>query len=595
MEHLKIFNFNWQRIHRWFVCSVMLIVFFYHQPCFARSSSAGNKGGPTFKVVAYMPAWSGTADEIQYKKITHINYAYVRPTVEGGLTILDNPQKLRDIVTKAHANGTLVGIAVGGWDNLKNDDFEGMAAKAQYRTAFINNVLSLIQQYQLDGVDIDWEYPANAGDQSNFSALLTELGSAVHAKGKYLSAAVAANGHYADGIQTSVFDAVDFLNLLAYDGGADVDHSPFNYAASSLSYWKDRGLPADKAILGIPFHARPTWKSFKTVVAEGGNPTLDTHNGNYYNGIYTVVQKTDLAFDRTIGGVMISNLSQDASGSNSLVNALSNVITRRTVNTTFAQGPYEGLIRTLPGTIEAEHYDLGGEGIGYHDLTTGNAGGTFRYDNVDVEVNTNMIEDYKVSGIEAGEWLSYSVTVTTSGALTLHASVAAVTADKTFHIELNGIDITGKLTVPNTGGWQNWQTITATTPYLTKGKKTMRIVMDSGGFNINKVAFYGIDLSPSTVAENSTDESIAEIKGLALHPNPGYSGGSQNVTLTFEGDQKKLSVFINDINGYGVFAQSYDEVNGKVLDMTLPNLSPGIYTIRIQGEQKSWAKKYMVK
>ncbi len=51
--------------------------------------------------------------------------------------------------------------------------------------------------------------------------------------------------------------------------------------------------------------------------------------------------------------------------------------------------------------------------------------------------------------------------ITTAGTYTLSARVAATAAGKTFHVELDGVNVSGTLTVPNTGGWQTWQTVTA--------------------------------------------------------------------------------------------------------------------------------------
>src|SRR5688500_984228 len=86
-----------------------------------------------FKVVGYMPSWAGTAAEIQYNKLTHINYSFIRPTTTGGLTAVDQPAKLQDIVSRAHAVGVKVGIAVGGWSDLNNVDFQTMAGNSGYR------------------------------------------------------------------------------------------------------------------------------------------------------------------------------------------------------------------------------------------------------------------------------------------------------------------------------------------------------------------------------------------------------------------------------------------------------------------------------
>ncbi|HEY9046939.1 MAG TPA: glycosyl hydrolase family 18 protein, partial [Ohtaekwangia sp.] len=442
----------------------------------------------SFKVVGYMPSWSGTASEIQYSNLTHINYAFIRPTTTGGLTALDNPQKLRDIVSLAHANGVLVGIAVGGWSELNNTDFQSMAGNASYRTTFVNNILSFLQTYQLDGVDIDWEYPVDGADPANFTTLMTALSNALHAQGKYLSAAVSAQGYYAGGVQAAVFNVVDFLNLMVYDGDAGAGHSPYSYAVSSLDYWLNtRGLPASKAVLGVPFYARPSWKSFRQLLLDGASPNSDTYNGDYYNGIPTIKSKTNLAFDRNLGGMMIWELSQDATGSNSLLTAIRQVIDQR--STPVQQSPYNGTVRNIPGTIEAEHYDLGGEGVAYHDLSAGNSGSAFRSDNVDIEATTDTGGGYNIGWIQAGEWLEYTVQVTTAGVYTVQARVASTSAGKTFHVELDGVNISGTLTVPNTGAWQTWQTVSATTSSLTAGQKILRIVMDAGDFNINNIVF----------------------------------------------------------------------------------------------------------
>jgi GH18 family chitinase len=73
----------------------------------------------SFKVVANVPSWSASEDALPLNKVTHIQYSSVRPTLTGGLTLLDNPQKLKDIVTKAHSKNVLVGISVGGWSDFK--------------------------------------------------------------------------------------------------------------------------------------------------------------------------------------------------------------------------------------------------------------------------------------------------------------------------------------------------------------------------------------------------------------------------------------------------------------------------------------------
>jgi GH18 family chitinase len=492
-----------------------------------------------FKVVGYMPSWAGTAAEIQYSKLTHINYSFIRPTTTGGLTAVDQPAKLQDIVSRAHAAGVKVGIAVGGWSDLNNQDFQSMAANASYRAAFINNLVNLCNQYGLDGVDIDWEYPSDGADPANFSTLMTELGNAMHSRGKFLTAAVAALGYNANGVQAPVFSAVDFLNLMVYDGGNGADHAPYSYAVNSIDYWIGRGLPASKAVLGVPFYARPSFKSFRTLLAEGASPNADVFNGDYYNGIPTIKSKTNLAFDRNLGGIMFWELSQDAIGANSLVSAIKEVVDQRT-GTPQTQSPYGGTVRNIPGTIEAEHYDLGGQGVAYNDLSAGNSGGALRTDNVDLEASTDTGTGHNVGWVQAGEWLEYTVNVQTAGTYSLQVRVASTTAGKTFHIEMNGANVSGTITVPNTGGWQTWQTVTVNTTSLTTGQKVMRIVMDAGDFNLNKVIFStGTTNPPPTVSITSpaNGASFTAPASVTINANASDNGSVTRVEF-FNGATK---------------------------------------------------------
>lgn len=142
--------------------------------------------------------------------------------------------------------------------------------------------------------------------------------------------------------------------------------------------------------------------------------------------------------------------------------------------------PYLGTAAAIPGTIKAENYDNGGPGVAYADTTPGNSGGAYRATDVDIEPSSNG--GYDVGWIDAGEWLTYSVNVAASGQYTVRFNVASLGQGGTFHLELNGANVTGSLVIPNTGGWQSWQTLTSTVT-LTAGPQKARIVMDGPGTN----------------------------------------------------------------------------------------------------------------
>lgn len=284
--------------------------------------------GTSFRVVGYMPTWAGDVNQIQYSKLTHINYAFILPTSTGGLTALQNPGRLQTLVSLAHAAGVKVSIAVGGWNNGDDSAFENLAANATYRTNFRNNLINFVNQYNLDGVDIDWEYPDNGASADRFTLLMQELSTALHNNGKLLTAAVvASNG---SSIQNAVFNAVDFLNIMAYDGNAVPNHSSYSFAVSSLNYWQGRGLADNKTVLGVPFYGRSSnsYTDYKDLLNQGASPNSDTFNGTGYNGIPTIQSKTNLAYDR-VGGIMIWDLNADAAGANSLLSAIHTTLVGR--------------------------------------------------------------------------------------------------------------------------------------------------------------------------------------------------------------------------------------------------------------------------
>ncbi|WP_213086962.1 glycoside hydrolase family 19 protein [Chitinophaga agrisoli] len=282
-----------------------------------------------FKVIGYIPSWGDMdLNAVQYSKLTHINYAFILPNTNGTLQGMPNVGRLQTIVSKGHAAGVKVMISVGGWNNGDDSGFHGMASNSGARTTFVNALVNLVSQYNLDGVDIDWEYPdPNTQSANDYVTLMTQLSTAMHSRGKLLTAAIVAQGGTGGGILTSVFPVVDFLNIMAYDAEGP-NHSTYNYAQTSLSYWRNRGLPKEKAVLGVPFYSRPNWYPYWQLLQMGASPNSDSFNGEGYNGIPTIKNKTNLAFDNG-GGIMIWELSNDATGANSLLSAIHDVVLQR--------------------------------------------------------------------------------------------------------------------------------------------------------------------------------------------------------------------------------------------------------------------------
>ena len=144
---------------------------------------------------------------------------------------------------------------------------------------------------------------------------------------------------------------------------------------------------------------------------------------------------------------------------------------------TTTQSPF-GAVPHIPGTIEAENFDNGGQGVSYYDTTSGNIGGIYRNTDVDVKATSDAGGGYLVGWTRPGEWLEYTVTVDSSATYTLESRIASANGGS-FHLEFDGANKTGSITLPNTGGWQNWATISTSGISLSAGTHIMRLVFDS--------------------------------------------------------------------------------------------------------------------
>ena len=277
-----------------------------------------------FRIVAY--ATEGIAeDRIPYGELTHINYAFLIPNADGTFRPIGNADKLKRIVQAARAHGVRVSISVGGWG--WHPQFEEMAAKPETRAAFVTNLRHFVEDFGLDGVDLDWEYPKPGRSANNFLALTRALRATLPEK-TLTAAVIDRQDAGRSGIPVAAFPQLDFVNVMTYDGP---DHGSMEQFTAGLEYWRGRGMPDTSIVMGVPFYSRVKGlpnegAGYAALVA--ADPTAAQADSfvrsgltHRYNGILTIREKTRIAL-RSAGGIMFWALNDDAPGALSLVHAI---------------------------------------------------------------------------------------------------------------------------------------------------------------------------------------------------------------------------------------------------------------------------------
>ncbi len=156
-----------------------------------------------------------------------------------------------------------------------------------------------------------------------------------------------------------------------------------------------------------------------------------------------------------------------------------------------SEGPFGGTPAAIPGTVQAENYDVGGQGVAYHVNSVNGTGNSYRSDGVDLETTSDTGGGFNLGWTGAGQWFRYTVNVASAGVYTVSFRVAAPTAvTGAFHLSSSsGANLSGTINVPATGGWQTWTTVTANVT-LPAGQQVLTLNQDNGGWNINYMSYH---------------------------------------------------------------------------------------------------------
>ncbi|KAJ2716642.1 hypothetical protein H4R19_000533 [Coemansia spiralis] len=239
-------------------------------------------------ILGYYPSWKrAKMDGVDFSKYTHVNVGFSIPSSDGTFTFEDD-WALEAISSQIRAGGAKVLMSVGGWtgSNYFSDILKNSAARSQ----LLASMTDYVRNNNLDGIDIDWEYPGRQGntcnaydaqnDAANFLAFLGDLrqrfDAMFGARNKLITLAVRVEpfdqtgGPMRDVSEFARY--VDYASIMAYDiNGAwnpeTGPNAPFNFEGgkgtplsfvSAIDAWTSAGWPANQLVAGLGFYGRAT-------------------------------------------------------------------------------------------------------------------------------------------------------------------------------------------------------------------------------------------------------------------------------------------------------------------------------------------------
>ena len=255
--------------------------------------------------------------------------------------------------------------------------------------------------------------------------------------------------------------------------------------------------------------------------------------------------------------------------------------------------PYSGTPVAIPVTIEAEKYDLGGEGVAFHDVDANNIGQLFRLnEGVDLEFASD--QTYNVYWMVAGEWLEYTINVPEDGLYDITPYVATVPGFGNFKLSVNTIDLSGKINVLNTGGFQTWKPITVTDVTLKAGTQILHFDVDSDSdkngwlFSLNK-----IEISKAASVSNKLSLLPDQFELRQNFPNPFNPSTTIGFSLP-KASVVELSIYNAVGQRIQVLSQAVYQAGKHEITFDASPLSSGMYFYQLKSESGTATKKMML-
>lgn len=203
--------------------------------------------------------------------------------------------------------------------------------------------------------------------------------------------------------------------------------------------------------------------------------------------------------------------------------------------------------QAIPGKIQAENFDNGGQDVSFHETTYENQGGVYRNTPVDIGTTTDDGGSHTIGYINPGEWLEYTISNVNSGTYNINLRVACgdATPGRSITVKLDGVSL-GTVTPTNTGGWDTYQNFTLENVTINGGtNKILRLEFGGIGYNVNWIEFTSGSAAPNEA------ESLSKWSNGASYTkiNDASASGGAWIRLAADGVGDFITYTINHTGG----------------------------------------------
>jgi hypothetical protein len=288
------------------------------------SDSRRDVEGP--RIAVYLPDYRAKSlESLELHGTTDLILFSAKPREDGSVDFSRISTSMLSLARKAQSeNGVAATVCVGGWGRGKT--FAKAVSAADSRSRFASDLAGFCSKHELDGVDIDWEFPKGEREHADLALFLEELWRKLHGDSRILTIAPG----YTRPLPQPCWQWIDRVHLMSYQPWSEQDYEP--WLEESVQRFLDAGLPPEKLVVGLGFFAKEkagdrravSWRKPK----EGPQLPPSDH-GFWPVGPEACDLRIDLVKRLALGGVMVWEYGHDAVGEkDSLLRYLSNGLGR---------------------------------------------------------------------------------------------------------------------------------------------------------------------------------------------------------------------------------------------------------------------------